>query len=348
MFDKEQAATIRAGIFVVAMSVGMAAIIFVLGTERGLFKQRYEIKTTFSSVRGLRDGAPVRLAGMGVGEVSVILFPKDLAEKNVEVIMQIDKSVQNRIREDSEATINWLSYVTGDSYVEVTIGSSDKPVVKEGEHIRGIQPTDYSAAIEGSIEILNAVAESFKNLERGGFFDALNGAVKSLRSCTEEIQSGSGLMHAMIFDPEGGKILNSLAESAEALKGIVSDMQKGNNFLNALLYDPEFKDAAKKFVTLPDRIDEFLTQISANKGLLHALLYDTEKAKMLDDLSATLSNLKVVTEKTVAGEGSLGAIINDPTLYDDLKMLLRGAERSYVLRTLIRRSIESAKKGEAE
>lgn len=348
MFGKEQVAAIRAGFFVVIMSVGMAAIIFVLGTERGLFKQRYEIKTSFSNVRGLREGAPVRLAGMSVGEVSFIRFPKKLDEKNVVVVMQIDGRVQDRIREDSEATINWLSYVTGDSYVEITIGGSDKPVVKEGGDIRGIQPFDYAAALEGSIDVLNTVAESFKNLEEGGFFDTINGAAKSLKLCSEEIQAGKGLMHAMIFDPEGGKIISNMSESALAFKEIVSNMQDGNNFLNTLLYDPEFKDAAKNFANLPERIDEIFRQISTNEGLLHSLLYDTEKADMLDDLSVTLANLKVITDKTAAGEGTLGAIINDPTLYDDLKMLLRGAERSYVLRTLIRRSIEDAKKIEAE
>ncbi|MGR3311617.1 MAG: MlaD family protein [Candidatus Brocadiales bacterium] len=348
MFGKEQAAAVRAGFFVVIFSVGMAAIIFVLGTERGLFKPRYEVKTTFFNVRGLREGAPVRLAGMAVGEVSSILFPKDLAEKNVEVVMKIDKGLQDRIREDSEATINWLSYVTGDSYVGITIGSSDRPVVKEGGYIRGIQPFDYSTALEGSIDTLNTVAESFKNLKEGGFFNTLSDTVKSIKSCAEEVQSGNGLMHAMIFDPNGGKILSSISESAQRFNKIVSDMQNGDNFLNSLLYDPEFKDAAKRFLTLPDRINEILKQISTNKGLLHSLLYDTEKVKMLDDLSITLANLKTIIEKIAVGEGTLGAIINDPTLYDDLKILLRGAERSFVLRTLIRRSLKDAKKVEVD
>ncbi|HHT9127028.1 MAG TPA: MlaD family protein [Candidatus Brocadiia bacterium] len=321
MFGREQAAAIRAGFFVVIVSVGMAVIIFVLGTERGLFKQRYEIKTTFSNVRGLREGAPVRLAGMDVGEVDAILFPKGLAEKNMEVVMRMSKGVQDRIREDSEATIKWLSYVTGDSYIEITIGSSDKPAVKEGGYVMGIQPIDYTAAFEGSINTLNAVAGRFKNLEGGGFFDALNDAARSIRAFGEEIKGGEGLMHAMIFDPEGGKILSSVSESVQ-----------------------EFKNASKKFAKLPDRIDELLAQISTNKGLLYSLLYDAEKSKMLDDLSATLANLKDITDKTAAGEGTLGAIINDPTLYDDLKMLLGGAERSYVLRTLIRHSLESTKK----
>ena len=43
------------------------------------------------------------------------------------------------------------------------------------------------------------------------------------------------------------------------------------------------------------------------------------------------------------GEGTLGALIIDPTVYENLKKLLGGADRSFILRSLIRRSIEKGK-----
>ncbi len=73
---------------------------------------------------------------------------------------------------------------------------------------------------------------------------------------------------------------------------------------------------------------------------MHAILYDEEKRKILDNLAEATDDLKNVTEKIVEGEGSLGAIINDPNLYDNLNQLLGGANRSFILRTLIRRSIK--------
>jgi phospholipid/cholesterol/gamma-HCH transport system substrate-binding protein len=36
------------------------------------------------------------------------------------------------------------------------------------------------------------------------------------------------------------------------------------------------------------------------------------------------------------GEGTLGALLEDPTVYEDLSALLRGANRSLILRSLIR------------
>ncbi|MFT5442567.1 MAG: phospholipid/cholesterol/gamma-HCH transport system substrate-binding protein, partial [Myxococcota bacterium] len=35
-------------------------------------------------------------------------------------------------------------------------------------------------------------------------------------------------------------------------------------------------------------------------------------------------------------EGTLGLLISDPTLYEEMSMLLGGANRSVVLRTLVR------------
>jgi hypothetical protein len=75
-------------------------------------------------------------------------------------------------------------------------------------------------------------------------------------------------------------------------------------------------------------------QTKTDNGLLQAILYD--KGKILDDLAQVTVNLRNVTEKIIEGEGSLGTIINDPNLYDNLNRLLGDANRSFILRTLIR------------
>jgi phospholipid/cholesterol/gamma-HCH transport system substrate-binding protein len=54
------------------------------------------------------------------------------------------------------------------------------------------------------------------------------------------------------------------------------------------------------------------------------------------DLQATLANLRSITEKINEGEGTLGALVVDPTVYDRLAAVLDGASRSLLLRSLIR------------
>jgi hypothetical protein len=54
------------------------------------------------------------------------------------------------------------------------------------------------------------------------------------------------------------------------------------------------------------------------------------------DLQATLANLRSITDKINEGEGTLGALIVDPTLYERLSAVLEGASRSFLLRSFIR------------
>jgi phospholipid/cholesterol/gamma-HCH transport system substrate-binding protein len=158
---KEQATALRAGLFVLFMMVALAIVIFVLGTQKGYFKKQFTIYATFSNVVGLQSGAPVRLAGVTVGKVVDVNIPHDLTEKKLVVTMQIEERVQNRIRTDSVASIKWLSYVTGDPYIEVLIGSRNKPMVKEGEFIEGVDSQDYSKIFENGT---NVVGSLYKNL----------------------------------------------------------------------------------------------------------------------------------------------------------------------------------------
>ena len=55
--------------------------------------------------------------------------------------------------------------------------------------------------------------------------------------------------------------------------------------------------------------------------------------------------LEAIMEKVNNGTGTIGALVNDPGLYDDLKSLVGGAQRNRLLRNLVRQTI---KEGEPE
>jgi phospholipid/cholesterol/gamma-HCH transport system substrate-binding protein len=56
----------------------------------------------------------------------------------------------------------------------------------------------------------------------------------------------------------------------------------------------------------------------------------------VQDLKVAIHNLKSVSQKISAGEGTLGALVADPTVYERLVTILEGAQRSFLLRSLIR------------
>src|SRR5678815_4801785 len=85
---------------VVAVALAIAFIIAV-GGQGGFTWQRYELKTKFANVQGLKSGAIVRVAGVEVGKVTRVA----LAGTGVEVVLSIKKENRSRVTTDSYASI---------------------------------------------------------------------------------------------------------------------------------------------------------------------------------------------------------------------------------------------------
>ena len=56
-------------------------------------------------------------------------------------------------------------------------------------------------------------------------------------------------------------------------------------------------------------------------------------------MSSAAKHLQGVLDKIDSGNGTVGALINDPGLYDDFRALMGGANRNRVIRNLVRDTI---------
>ena len=52
-----------------------------------------------------------------------------------------------------------------------------------------------------------------------------------------------------------------------------------------------------------------------------------------------MADLRAITGRIEGGEGTLGGLLQDPTVYENLAAFLEGAQRSVLLRALIRSAI---------
>ena len=338
---KDQIVALRAGVFVFVTLIAATFVIFVLGKEKGYFKKQFTVYTSFPDVFGLLPGAPVRLAGLTVGKIADITIPQALKETKLVVSLQIEKRIQNRIREDSVASIKWLSYVTGDSYIELSMGSETKTMIREGDFISGVIPTDYSKVFESGIKIIDDIHKNLQKLEKEKIIETLSGSAKSLTNIFEEIKNGNGMIHHLIYSPEGKDFVDNLSKSSENIKKITQEIVRGDNILNALISDKENNEILKTITGLLKEVENITKQIADGNGFLHAIVYDEKHRGILENLTQVTENLKTITSNINDGEGSLGAIINDPVLYDNLNQILGGANRSFILRTLIRHSLKN-------
>lgn len=114
------------GLFVL---VGLGALAYlslqVGGLELG-GGDRIVLRATFDDIGGLSVRAPVRIAGVKIGQVSAIDLDEDLrAEVSLEVEPQVGLSI------DSSAAIRTAGLL-GDQFISVELGAEDE-VLKNGE-----------------------------------------------------------------------------------------------------------------------------------------------------------------------------------------------------------------------
>ena len=89
-----------------------------LGGFEPFSSRYYELFAEFDNVAGLKTGAPVELAGVGVGEVVDIIL------KDPEAIVVLKMVNEFQVREDDIASIRTKGII-GDRYIKLSRGISD-------------------------------------------------------------------------------------------------------------------------------------------------------------------------------------------------------------------------------
>jgi len=132
--------------------------------------------------------------------------------------------------------------------------------------------------------------------------------------------------------------LIKISENLDKVSGTLSDKSNMDKFSQTL-------DSVKKST---DNLRKTLDAIEKG-GVLHKLIYDEKLAQDLTttmaDISKTSNNLKDISKSLKDGEGTLGALLIDPSIHDRLKGVLGEAERSRFIRAGVRYLIEKRKNG---
>jgi len=175
-----------------------------------------------------------------------------------------------------------------------------------------------------------------------GTLVTLDQTAKRLDRLVAEVEQGRGLLHGLIYTPEAEN-LGRLARAAESLEALLRQAQDGPGLLHTLLYDRQGPDMLARLDRTSERLEQLATSLQEGDGLLPALLFDPKRKEILTDLQTAAAGIRQaaadiqrLTDRVAAGQGTLGALIEDPTVYEDLSALLRGAERSVLLRGIIR------------
>jgi phospholipid/cholesterol/gamma-HCH transport system substrate-binding protein len=308
--DERSRLSLIVGAVAMASLVTAAIVLANLGSDAGLLQERYALITYFDDVQGLVSGSPVRLAGKDVGRIREVSFARLEDDRPpMRVVLEVDGSVQDRIRSDSVASIGTIGLL-GDKFVSLTMGSPRGRVLQDTNEIASVSPIDLNVAIVRGTEAIDNIALLASNTNK----------------VVEDFGASQGI--------EG------VAAAASALSDIVREVQEGDGMLHSLIYDPyegdELASAGRSLATLEDMLGE----IQGGEGILHDLIYEPANEQLINQTLMAGGRLESILAKIDEGDGTMALLVNDPSLYADLKALVGGARRSTVVKTLVELSTD--------
>jgi phospholipid/cholesterol/gamma-HCH transport system substrate-binding protein len=124
---------------VALIAVVIAVIAFaVLFSYPRLFAHRIELRVYFQNANGLRAGAPVRLAGVGVGTITSVRARPEMQTAPAEVSMRLGTPYELNIPNDSTVSLETAG-VLGETFAEINVLEASGAPVKNGGVLKSDQ-----------------------------------------------------------------------------------------------------------------------------------------------------------------------------------------------------------------
>jgi phospholipid/cholesterol/gamma-HCH transport system substrate-binding protein len=281
---------LRVCLTVIFSSLTLALLLFLMSGTGGYFSHRIKLRSYFDNAEGLRVGAPVRLSGVDIGNVTKLMITneKDKRLTPVEVTMKVSTKYIFNLRRDSVTSLETAG-VLGETYLDIDSAQAVESTVQDGDILPTAIHPDFNAVVRSSQSTLQNMDALLKRADRILAF----------------AESGKGSLGKMIYDPT---LYNRLSETVADFQGVVSEIARGEGSLGKLI---KSDDAYNKFVATLDKMNGVIDDIQAGKGTAGKFLKDPA---LYNNANDTVANLKKVSEDLNAGKGTAGHLLKDEEL----------------------------------
>jgi phospholipid/cholesterol/gamma-HCH transport system substrate-binding protein len=309
-----------------AIAVLVVLVFFMTSSSGGFLARKIVMRSYFPNAGGLKDGAPVTLNGVTIGNVIRIRVVPERNPSPVEITMRVSEKYISSLHTDSTAAIAQAG-VLGDSYIDIdSIQASGPPVSNNIELRVSGSPTiqDVISGSRGSLDEINKLIGKIDvlvdtlNSQRGTVGKLLNdpalaqkivSIANNLQTVTGAIANGKGTMGALVNDKTLYTKLNS---ATDHLNSIATDLDAGKGTAGKLLKDETLYNNLNASAA---NLNQLTSQINAGHGTLGKLAKDPAFAQKLDD---TVSNLDGILKSINEGQGTMGQLVQNRALYDHL------------------------------
>jgi len=319
----------------VGVAVLIGLIFLMSGSSGGVFTKKLVLRSYFDNASGLKNGAPVTLEGVTIGNVTKIRIVPARNPFPVEVMMQVGQDKAHALHTDSTSAIEQAG-VLGDSFVDISSRKATGPEPPNNAELKARSIPSIQQVVDTSQDALVKLGEVMTkvntlldtlNSKRGsaglllndpGLYQHITQVANNLETVTKGLAEGKGSLGKFLTDES---MFNKLNATADRLNELSESMAAGHGTVGKLLHDETMFNNFNKLLANSNQLVE---DINNGKGAVGKLTQDKAFAQKLDETVTSLDELlKGVNE----GKGSLGQFVVNKSLYDHADQTLDQAQQ---------------------
>lgn len=251
-----------AGVFLLLAGALVAAFVAGAAIQNRWFTPRVVFHTHVVRGEGLREGSPVLLSGIEVGETGSLTIMND---NRIDVEIIVLEQHAHRLRAGSKAVIRRLLGI-GEKRIELVSSAENSPPLPAGALLPADEPVD--------------LLDALSSIDLGLYIRTMDRAVNAMEVMLVKLEEGNRLERMVLaFDQMGPtmeKMNNLLDEVDEPMAALFKDESLRRTFQGAdrLFNDPNTRLAMRNVASTfePERIDRMLERTDQLIGRFDALL----------------------------------------------------------------------------
>jgi phospholipid/cholesterol/gamma-HCH transport system substrate-binding protein len=321
---------LRVGLTVLCAGVTLAVLTFLMSGTTGLFTPKITLKSYFDNAQGLHNGAPVRLAGVDVGNVSGIRVVADRPRTPVEITMRVNTKYIRSLKKESVTSLSTAG-VLGETFIDIDSSLAKGAEAQDGDTLATRDTPDIQDVVrasQGTLQNLDALLKRTDRIlayvESGQgsigkliydptLYNRFSDTVSEFKGIVDQVRSGQGSLGKLVASDEA---YNKAIAAVDKLNAVIDDLQQGKGTAGKFLKDPSLYNNANETIA---NVKKLTDDINAGKGAIGKLTKDEVLAQKLDN---TISKLSALTGRLEAGEGTAGMLFKDPALYNNTNQML--------------------------
>ena len=300
-----------------------AFVYFVMGTSKDRFggsDKTYVLYADFDDASGIRYKTRLQVNGLDVGKIDAITHVRG-PDGRLKARVKLRIATEYTIYEDAVLR-KVAESLLGDYRLDLDPGMPTFPPIPPGGLIKHVVSRSDLEQIQESLKRVSSnvedVTASLSHVLSG---PAGEGSIKSILANVEK---------SMAAIEQTTRVLSQIvAKNDETINGMISDLGRfSHSIANEMSQGGDLKTVAENLAKLSARLEHIASSVDGMVGTDHDA--GTGRGDIRDtvaSLNDTAKNLASISRKIDEGQGTLGRVINDPSLVNKVEDTLSDAQQ---------------------